>query len=166
MAASQIPNLLGQGSSPWGDANFLTGYFMKKLISIAIISFAGIANAGEVTASYLTDSGRDGYAISTNIKGITLETTHVDRLYNRFSVGKLFDIAKVGPVQLAAGGAAVYQNTLAKNDSGYGLSAQATATATVNKNVDLVAGVQKFMGQDRVNAQEGNTATFGLKVKF
>ena len=139
---------------------------MKKLISIALISFAGVASAGEVTASYLTDSGRDGYAFSTNIKGVTLETTHVDRLYNRFSVGKSFDVAKMGPVQLAAGGAVVYQNTLAKNDSGYGLAAQATATAVVNKNVDVVVGVQKFMGQDRVNAQDGNTATVGIKVKF
>jgi len=139
---------------------------MKKLISIALISFAGVVNAGEVTTSYLTDSGRDGYAFSTNVKGITLETTHVDRLYNRFSVGKSFDVAKMGPVQLAAGGAVVYQNTLAKNDSGYGLSAQATATAAVSKNVDLVAGLQKFWGQDRINAQDGNTATIGLKVKF
>jgi len=166
MAASQIPNLLGQGSSPWRDANFLTGYFMKKLISIALISFASVANAGEVTASYLTDSGRDGYALSTNIKGVTLGASHVDRVYDRFSVGKLFDIAKVGPLQLAAGGSGVYQSTLAKNDSGYGLAAQATATAAVNKNVDVVAGVQKFWGQDRVSAQNGNSATVGIKVKF
>lgn len=139
---------------------------MKKLISIALISFAGVVNAGEVTASYLTDSGRDGYALSTNIKGITLGASHVDRVYDRFSVGKLFDIAKVGPVQLAAGGAGVYQNTLAGNDNGYGLAAQATATATVNKNVDVVAGVQKFWGQDRVSTQNGNSATVGIKVKF
>lgn len=139
---------------------------MKKLISIALISFAGVASAGEVTASYLTDSGRDGYALSTNVKGISLGASHVDRAYDRFSVGKLFDIAKVGPVQLAAGGAAVYQNTLAKNDNGYGLAAQATATATVNKNVDVVAGVQKFWGQDRISAQDGNSATVGIKIKF
>ena len=139
---------------------------MKKLISIALISFAGVASAGEVTASYLTDSGRDGYALSTSVKGISLAAAHVDRVYDRFSVGKLFDIAKVGPVQLAAGGAGVYQNTLAGNDNGYGLSAQATATATVNKNVDVVAGVQKFWGQDRVSTQNGNSATVGIKVKF
>ncbi|NDB57399.1 hypothetical protein EB001_02985 [bacterium] len=139
---------------------------MKKLISIAIISFAGVVNAGEVTASYLTDSGRDGYAISTQVKGVTLGASHVDRVYDRFSVGKSFDVAKMGPLQLAAGGSAVYQNTLAKNDSGYGLVAQATATAAVNKNVDVVAGVQKFWGQDRVSAQNGNSATVGIKVKF
>jgi hypothetical protein len=139
---------------------------MKKLISIAVISFAGVVNAGEVTASYLTDSGRDGYAFSTNIKGVTLGASHVDRVYDRFSVGKSFDIAKVGPLQLAAGGSGVYQSTLAKNDSGYGLTVHATATATVSKNADLVVGVQKFWGQDRVSAQNGNSATLGIKVKF
>jgi len=139
---------------------------MKKLISIALISFAGVASAGEVTASYLTDSSRDGYALSTQIKGFTIGASHVDRVYDRYSVGKSFDLAKVGPVQLAAGAAGVYQNTLAGNDNGYGLSAQATATATVNKNVDLVAGVQKFWGQDRISAQNGNSATVGIKVKF
>jgi len=139
---------------------------MKKFISIAVISFAGVVNAGEITASYLTDSGRDGYAISTQVKGVTLGASHVDRVYDRFSVGKSFDIAKVGPLQLAAGGSGVYQSTLAKNDSGYGLAAQVTATAAVNKNVDVVAGVQKFWGQDRVSAQNGNSATVGIKVKF
>ena len=139
---------------------------MKKFISIALISVVGIANAADISVATINDADRTGFAVGTNVKGFNISASHIDRVYDRYSVGKQFDITKIGPVQVTAGGAGVYQNTLAGNDNGYGVSANATATAAVHKNIDVVAGVQKFWGQDRVSAQNGNSTTLGIKFKF
>ena len=136
---------------------------------IAMIAIASAASAGEVTVSAVTDyTGVDntGYRVATDVKGIALSATHIDSRYNRYAVGKEFALTTVGPVRLSAAGAVVYQDTLGRNESGYGFTVGAKATYPVTKTISLVAGVERFTGQSRINAYDGNVASVGLNVKF
>jgi len=141
---------------------------MKKIAMIALIAMAGAATAAEVTVSAVNDhAGIDsvGYRVATDVKGFTVSATHVDGRYNRYAVGKDFALTKVGPVNLSAGGAAVFQDTLG-GVNGYGLTAGAKATYTITKNFSAVASVERFIGQSRVNDYNGMVTTVGLNVKF
>jgi YfaZ precursor len=141
---------------------------MKKIAMIALIAMAGVASAGEVTVSAVRDyTGTDstGYRVATDVKGFAVSATHIDSRYNRYAVGKEFALTTVGPVSLAATGAAVYQDTLG-GENGYGFTVGAKATYPVTKAVSIVAGVERFTGQSRISAFDGNVATVGLNVKF
>lgn len=142
---------------------------MKKIAMIALIAMAGVASAGEVTVSAVQDyTGVDstGYRVATSVKGVAVSATHIDSRYNRYAVGKEFALTTVGPVSLGASGAVVYQDTLGGNENGYGFTVGAKATYPVTKAVSVVAGVERFTGQSRINAYNGNVATVGLNVKF
>jgi hypothetical protein len=142
---------------------------MKKIAMIALIAMAGVASAGEVTVSAVRDyTGVDstGYRVATDVKGIAISATHIDSRYNRYAVGKEFALTTFGPVSLSATGAAVYQDTLGSNENGYGFTVGAKATYAITKNISAVAGVERFTGQSRINAYDGNVASIGLNVKF
>lgn len=143
---------------------------MKKLVIATLATLALAASAAEVTVSTVRDyTGSDttGYRVGTTVAGLGLSATHIDNRYNRFAVGKDFQLAKVGPVALSAGGSGVYQstNTVGGVD-GYGLTVGTKATVALGKSVDLVAGVERFYGQDRIKQFNGNVGTVGLNVKF
>lgn len=137
---------------------------MKKIAMIALIAIAGAASAADVTVSGIVDH-RDSFRISTEVKGVTLSATHVDKILNRYAVGKDITVTKVGPVSLAATGAVVYQDSVL-GENGYGLTVGAKATYPITKTVSAVAGVERFTGQSRINAYNGNVVTVGLNVKF
>lgn len=143
---------------------------MKKIViaALAVVSIA--ASAAEVSVSAVRDyTGTDtnGYRVATQVAGLGLSATHIDNKYNRFAVGKDFQLAKLGPVALSAGAAGVYQstNTVGGVD-GYGLTVGGKASFAVTKSVDVVAGVERFYGQDRIKQFNGNVGTVGLNVKF
>lgn len=137
---------------------------MKKIAMIALIAIAGAASAADVTVSGIVDH-KDSFRVSTEVKGITVSATHVDKTLNRYAVGKDITLTKVGPVSLAATGAVVYQDS-AVGENGYGLTVGAKATYPVTKTVSVVAGVERFTGQSRISAYNGNVVTVGLNVKF
>jgi hypothetical protein len=89
----------------------------------------------------------------------------MNKQYDRFAVGKEFLVTKVGPVEISAGVAGVYQNTN-HGKSGYGLSAGTNATYVLNKSVEAVVGVERFIGESRTKSFNGNIATVGLTAKF
>lgn len=142
---------------------------MKKIIIASALVAATSVFAADVTVSTVRDyqAEKAGYRIGTTVSGVGLSATVVDNQYNRYAVGKDFNIAKVGPVALSAGVAGVYQDTrTASKVDGYGLTVGGKATYTINNNLSVVAGVERFTGQKRVNGFDGNTATLGLNVKF
>lgn len=140
---------------------------MKKAIIASMLVITATAFAGEVTVSGARDYGveENGFRVGTSVAGLTLTATHIDNSYNRYAVGKDVELTKLGPVALSAGAAVSYQDTVRAKD-GYGISVGAKATLPITKQLDLVAGVERFIGQERVSQFNGNTGTIGLKVKF
>jgi len=71
----------------------------------------------------------------------------------------------VGPVTITPRvGAAYVSNTGA--ETGYGVTAGVDASVPVYQGVSVVAGIDRFIGQDSVNALNGNYVFAGLKYKF
>ena len=141
---------------------------MKKIVIASILATAAIAaSAVEVSVSGVRDYNldKDGYRVGATVAGLSVSATRIEDSYNRYAVGKDFAIAKVGTVGISAGGAVVYQDTVSGSD-GYGLTAGVKASVPLAKNVDLVAGVERFAGQERVNRFNGTVGTVGLNVKF
>lgn len=140
---------------------------MKKIVLATLLAVTGVAFAGDVSVSAIRDYAVDknGFAVGTSVAGLAVTASHVENTYNRLSVGKNFNVANVGPVALSAGAGVVFQDTHV-GDNGYGLTVGAKATMPVTKNVSLVAGVERFSGQDRINKYNGNVGTVGLNVKF
>lgn len=142
---------------------------MRKLTIAALLAISTSAFAADVTVSTVRDyqSEKAGYRIGTTVSGVGLSATVIDNQYNRYAIGKDFDIAKVGPVAFSAGVAGVYQDTrTASKVDGYGFTVGGKASYAINKNLSVVAGVERFTGQKRINGFDGNTATVGLNVKF
>ena len=140
---------------------------MKKAIIASLLAVSASAFAGDVTISAVRDYNveRNGFQIGTNVKGLTVTATHIDQGYNRYAVGKDFELTKVGPVALSAGGSVSYQDTF-NSAGGYGLSLGAKATMPITKTMDLVASVERTAGQERISQFNGNTGAIGVKVKF
>jgi hypothetical protein len=142
---------------------------MKKIViaSALALTCAASAFAGDVSVSTIRDYAveKNGFAVGTTVAGLAVTASHVENTYNRFSVGKEFQLTKIGPVALSAGGGVVYQDTHV-GENGYGLTVGAKATMPITKTVSLVAGVDRFMGQDRIKASNGNVGTVGLNIKF
>jgi hypothetical protein len=147
---------------------------MKKLIiAIAVFAFASFASAIELDVAKAHDykSNADGLRVAAQASTfgvpLTASYTTINSKYNRYAVGTEYGVAKLGPVSFAVYGGLVYQDTYhsAKAD-GYGLTAGATATLPLVKNVSLFASTEVFTGQKRVNAFNGNTGTIGRTAKF
>lgn len=139
---------------------------MKKIVIASILATAAIAaSAVEVSAvrDYTVD--KNGFRVGASVASVDVTVTHIENTYNRYAVGKSFQVAKVGPVAVSAAVAGVYQDTHT-GQNGYGLTAGAKATIPVTKSIDLVAGVERFVGQARVNQYNGTTGVVGLNVKF
>ena len=140
---------------------------MKKAIIASMLAITTTAFAGEVSVSGAHDYTlqKSGVRVATSVAGVSLTATRIDDSYNRYAVGKQFEITKIGPMSLSAGGSVAYQDT-AKGDNGYGLSVGVKATLPITKQIDLVASTERFVGQDRIANFNGNTGTIGLNVKF
>jgi hypothetical protein len=146
---------------------------MKKIFVLATLAASLSANAMDVSLSNSRDFNLDKNAVRVEtslpvaVLGVspTLSATRVDNVYTRYAVGAQANLAKVGPVSLAVTGAGVYQDTSA-GANGYGLTVGVKGSVPVAKNLDLVATVDRFLGQDRVRTFNGTQAALGLRVKF
>ena len=142
---------------------------MKKMIIATALAMAGSMAMADVTVSAGRDVRGDVNVVSATavVKGIDVTVEHANETYSRVGVGKTLDVAKVGPVQLSAGGGAVYQHTrVAGAPNGYGLTASVTATVPLAKNVAVFATSQRFWGQDRVKAFDGTATVVGVSYSF
>jgi hypothetical protein len=146
---------------------------MNKIITIVALASAAMSTqAAGLSASYVRDMNLDQNGVRLqasvdNLFGVspTLSLTHVDGAYNRYALGTQVELAKLGPVAVSVSGAGVYQNSFGAAN-GYGMTLGAQAELALAKGVSVVAGVERFLGQSRVQAFVGNQATFGLAVKF
>ena len=140
---------------------------MKKIVIATMLAITTAAFAGDVTVSATRDTKLDknGVTVGTSVGGLAVSATKIDDVYNRFAVGKDFSVTKVGPVALTAGVAAVYQDSQVGRN-GFGLNVGAKATYPLAKNLDLVGGVSRFYGQERVDQYNGTTTQLGVTYKF
>ena len=146
---------------------------MKKTLIALALSFAlGASMAAEVNVDAVRDnrSGANGARVllSTNsVYGVSplVSATRVSDQFTRYGAGAKYDFASLGPVTLSATGTAVYQDTV-HGKSGYGLTAALGAEVNLVKNVNLVASVERFVGQQRVASANGAVVAVGLNVKF
>lgn len=141
---------------------------MNKLILATAISLSALtATAADVSVSTVRDfsTDRNGVRVTTGVAGFNAGYTHVTDSYNRFSLGKEMQLVKLGKASVAATGTAVYQNST-NNANGYGLIAGVKAAYPLTKDLELVAGIERFIGQKRVNSYNGNTTVVGVNIKF
>ena len=146
----------------------------KTLIVLAMLTGATVASAADVTVSGVRDANldRDGtrVTVSTNrtVGPVTpfASVTHINDRYTRYAVGGTVPVTTLGPVAVRAAVGGVYQDTAGRSADGYGLTAGLQAGVNLTKTVQLTAGVERFIGQNRVDQFNGNVATVGLNVKF
>ena len=139
---------------------------MKKIVIASILAATAFAaSAVEVSATHDYVTKRDGVRGGATVAGVDVTATHVDNAYNRYAVGKSFDLFKVGAANVSASVAGVYQDTR-YGQNGYGVTAGVKATVPVTKSVDAFVGAERFAGQDRVKSFNGSTAQLGVSYKF
>jgi hypothetical protein len=139
---------------------------MKKIIMATLFaSTAFAASAVEVSAVRDYNLDANGYRVAGTVSAFNVSATRIDNEYNRFAVGKTFELTKVGKVGVSANVAGVYQDTIG-GTNGYGLTAGLKATLPITKSIDVVAGVERFAGQERVKQFNGTTGTIGMNIKF
>lgn len=148
---------------------------MKKiLVTIALLGFGFAAQAVEVGINggrETANTDRTTYGLTVGEKfgtmGVTagfdaIRTgTHLDRW---FVVGS-YDVAKVGPVTLAAKAGAAYVDQKDATD-GYAFLVGAGAEYPLTKSLALTADYRYQAGQSRINNLNGSTVTAGLKLAF
>lgn len=148
---------------------------MKSLvIASALVLALGTASAADVSVGGVYDYtlNKAGVRVTASAGKLgpitpTVSYTRVDEAYNRFALGGELPITNLGPVKVAATAAGVYQDTLVPGiGSGYGLTAGLKATYDVTKNVAVTAGVERFVGQDRISAFDGTVASVGVAYRF
>lgn len=144
----------------------------KTLIAIALSLVAVASMAAEVSVDAVRDyrSGSNGARVllsAGSVYGVTplVSATRVNNQYTRYAAGAKLDLASVGPVTLSGVATTVYQDSVAGR-SGYGLTAGVGANVALTKNIDLVASVERFAGQQRVSSRNGAVVAVGLNVKF
>ena len=139
---------------------------MKKIVIASILATAALAaSAVEVSAVHDYTAGKDGFRVGAGVAGLDVTATHVENTYNRFAVGKTFDLTKVGAATISATVAGVYQDTNS-GQNGYGVTGGLKASIPVTQKVSAFVGAERFAGQDRVKAFNGTTTQIGLSYKF
>jgi hypothetical protein len=146
---------------------------MKKIIlALALAASVSAAMAVDVGVSVIRDyaSNATGQQVSVTVPKIggftpQVAVTNINDMYTRYGVGADYELVKFGPVALSATGAGVFQDTIG-GVNGYGLVVGGKAVYDINKNVAVVGTLSRFVGQERVNATDGNSASLGLVAKF
>lgn len=149
---------------------------MKKIVIASAIALAATAASAlelGVTAS------RDYAGNDRNAAGVTLGqkfgkvgvTAGVERTtvgtndQNRVSLVAGYDVAKVGPVSLAAKTGVVYLANQTGED-GYAAVVGLGGSLPLTKTVAATVDVTRQYGQKRVESFDGNRVTVGLKHSF
>lgn len=145
---------------------------MKTLLIAASFAALTSAHAADATLSATRDYNSDKNGVKLELSagqllGVkpVLGVTHFDGAMNRYSVGTSVDLLKVKSLSVAATASGVYQDSNRGSD-GFGATLGVKASMPVSKSVTLVAGAERFWGQDRVSASNGTVGSVGLSVKF
>jgi len=140
---------------------------MKKVIAASLFFLSAAAISAEVSVSAVRDFNLDknGHRVSATVGGVGLSATHINGSYNRYAVGKDFSVLKVAGVGISASGNLAYVDP-DRGADGYGVVVGAKASTPLAKNVELVTGVERFVGQKRVERFDGTVATVGVNIKF
>lgn len=142
---------------------------MKKILTtLAFVAISGAACATDVSVSAVRDYTLDknGTRVALTSGKITGSATTISGAYNRYAVSTGVELFQVGPVKVGGSVAGVYQDTSGKAANGYGLTGGLLATVPLAKNISMTAGVERFVGQSRVNAFNGTTASVGVAYRF
>lgn len=146
---------------------------MKKIMTaVAIFAAMTTVSATELSVNYVRDFDldKDGVALtatSGNVLGFKpeLSLSHVNGAYTRYAAGANYEVLGIGPVKVSLGGSGVFQSTQ-NASNGFAVSFGARASMDLMKNVSLVARVDQYFGQKRIESFDGATATVGLSYKF
>lgn len=140
---------------------------MKKVICAALIFCSSTAFAGGIGLAGVRDFNADknGIRLSAEMFGVNSSVTHVENAYNRYAVGKDFDVVRFGGFKLQAAPSVAYQDS-SKGQDGYGLSVGSKVGYALGKNASVNVGVERFFGQSRIKSHNGTTATVGLNLTF
>lgn len=96
----------------------------------------------------------------------TVSYTYVHDQYSRFALGGNLNLVRVGNMNFDLTAAGVYQHSNGGYSNGYGLTAGLQAGVALTDSVTFVGGVERFMGQSRVNNFDGNLVYAGLRIQF
>lgn len=149
---------------------------MKKIVIATMVALAATtASAVELGVNATRDysgTDRNGFGVSVGQKfGRVGAQVGVERFtagsndQDRYTALGSFDLAKVGPVTVAAKGGVAYLNNQRSND-GFAAVVGAGASLPLNKTLSLGLDVTRQIGQDRVSQFDGNLVTTSLRVKF
>ena len=146
---------------------------MKKIMTaVAIFAAMTTVSATELSVNYVRDFNLDknGVALTATTGSVLgakpeVSLTHVTGAYTRYAAGANYEVLGVGPVKVSLGGSGVFQSTQ-NASNGFGLVVGARASMDLMKNVALVARVDQFFGQKRIEGYNGVTTTVGLSYKF
>lgn len=140
---------------------------MKKLIGIIALAIGLSAQAGglEVSAQRDFAGNKNIFSATTQVAGFDAGVSHVDGVYTRVQATKQVQLVKYMGATLNAGGGFAYQSS-DTGRNGVGAVVGANIQYPLYKNLSAVAGVERFIGQDRVAGSTGNTVSAGLTYKF
>ncbi len=149
---------------------------MKKLIALAALAVAAAsASAVEVGVRgvHTPDASPDMVGVTVGqkfgklgVEGAFDRSTRGAVNVNCWSVLGSYDVAKVGPVTVAAKAGAAFIDPANSGVNGYAALVGVGASYPVTKTVSLVADYAYQRGQDRVNVFNGNQVSAGVKVAF
>lgn len=150
---------------------------MKKVILASLLTLAvGAASAVELGVQGVRDfSGnpdRNGYGLSIGQKvGPVTATAGFERFtkgtndLDRYSLVAGYDVTKLGQATLTAKAGVAYLQPQT-GSTGYAALVGAGISYPLTKAVSLTADYRYQVGQERVDAYNGNTVSAGLKVSF
>ncbi len=144
----------------------------KTLIAALLVLSVTAASALDVGVSMVRDAQLDKTGARVTLTShefgavapqVTI--TNVNDVYIRYGVGAEYSLVKVGGLDVALTGAGVFQDATS-SVTGYGLTTGLKATYPLTKNIGAYATLERFYGQERISAFNGNTAGIGLVAKF
>lgn len=149
---------------------------MKKIAIASLIALAvttaSAVEVGITTARAYTNSSNSNIGITVGEKygkmGVEAGFERYVREVgdqNRLSLTGSYDLLTIGPVNVAGKvGAAYLDNQRVTN--GYALTVGVGASVPITKTVSGTFDVRHQVGQDQVQAFDGNAFTAGVKVSF
>jgi len=146
---------------------------MKKVIAALTLAAAGAASAGTASLSVINDTEVDRVGTRVTLAGdkpvfwgiVPFVSGSFTNQYARFAAGGEVGLFSVGPVKVSGNVAFVRQQS-SNSSNGNGGAFGLRATYALTKNVNLVAGVESFDGNSRIEKFDGTVTSVGISTKF
>lgn len=148
---------------------------MKKFIIGLFVAIASLSAFADVSTTLSTIHDVDTHKNGARVEVIgsqiglvqpTASAAIVYSEYQRYTIGVQAPVTTYGPVSFAITGGLGYQDNYANSPQGVGISIGAKASYKLTKSFAIDATVEKWMGQERVAARDGNIASLGLNYTF